>query len=84
MIKKIDGVIMISVKTILSQMQCVAEILSEYQAIIVTKVNSMWFLNSPVSIKNNYKSLNNDDDDDDDDSNNNNNYNNPSSHNKSP
>ena len=64
--------------------QCVAEILSEYQAIIVTKVNSMWFLNSPVSKKNNYKSLNNDDDDDDDDSNNNNNYNNLSSHNKSP
>ena len=81
MIKKIDGVIMISVKTILSQ--CVAEILSEYQAIIVTKVNSMWFLNSPESKKNNYKSLNNDDDDDDD-SNNNNNYNNLSSHNKSP
>ena len=52
------------------------------QAIIVTKVNSMWFLNSPVSKKNNYKSLNNDDDDDD--SNNNNNYNNPSSRNKSP
>ena len=40
MIKKIDDVIMISVKTILSQ--CVAEILSEYQAIIVTKVNYMW------------------------------------------
>ena len=39
MIKKIEGVIMISVKTILSQ--CVAEILSEYQAIIVTKVNYM-------------------------------------------
>ena len=82
MIKKIDDVIMISVKTILSQ--CVAEILSEYQAIIVTKVNYMWFLNSPVSKKNYYKSLNNDDDDDDDDSNNNNNYNNLSSHNKSP
>ena len=58
------------------------------QAIIVTKVNSMWVLNSPVTKKNNYKSLNNDDDDDDDDSNNNNNnnnnYNNQSSHNKSP